>query len=147
MLVRNYSSKVFLANTPEVNPQFIATLKNSPKTIAQLPGRIFNRGGSRDDLAQLPPEEALPTQAPFNNPGIAPPADVVFPPPKNGISVAQNPSDGKTYVKIAKGTKVEVSTQIITLPDGTKKTVQVILPMDSQAKGVDRVAFQTLPLE
>ncbi len=108
LVVRNYTDRVFVANTPMIKPQVIARVKGFPSYLASLiPGR-------------KPPSPIA------NLPEVKPPPNAVFKPAQTGVSVAEVPSENKRYYKIEKGTSVEVSSTTIIQANGTNKTIKVL---------------------
>lgn len=91
------SPQIFLVDSPRINPLFIARLQNTPFMISQLPGRMMA------GLTQLNP---FKKKGEFANVKIVtPPADVIFKPITKGVSAAEDPKTGQTYIQIQGGTK------------------------------------------
>lgn len=107
------SQKVFLANSPSLNPVFIASLKSLPaNTIAFI----------QHPLAK--PHERKVYGA-LNELAVQPKEGMNFLPYAKGVEAAEDPVTGKKVLKLKKGTKVRILEE--PQPDGTvKKRIQVV---------------------
>ena len=102
---------LFIANTPRVNPVFVAKIMNTPKEIAAMPGkflanlsnfRLFNNQNN----IQVDPK--VIAEIKFKTP----PANVVFEYVSKGVSAAEDPATGEKYIKVAAGTKYKIVGEI-----------------------------------
>ncbi|HRN70481.1 MAG TPA: hypothetical protein PLS49_04815 [Candidatus Woesebacteria bacterium] len=107
------SPQIFLTNSPELRPDFIARLQSVPQTVyafARYPLNAQNRNNaigteqvnSRDDKADLEYQSIAP-----------------------GVYAAEDPVSKEVFYKFEKGTKVDVREVI--LSDG--RTVKVYIPV------------------
>lgn len=98
LVVKYVSPQVFIANTPTVNPLFIANIMNTPSYIASIPQKISNMFIIRTTQ----PEIAKVT---IKNP----PPGLIFK-PLQGVSaqVAEDPATGKKYLNMPAGTKYKL---------------------------------------
>jgi hypothetical protein len=137
------TNNVFITNTPRLNPLFIAKLKSAPGYIASIPKLIQNAisSKSQNQIAKNEPssnqtannsprpkyETIQLSQTMSTMPKVTPPASAVFKSVSKGVYAAEGSNNSK-YIKIEKGTPVEVRVYHITMPDGTSKEVQFIIP-------------------
>jgi len=106
--------KVFLANTPEPNPDFIASVQKSPLAVASYIGDIQEGASLKDHLETA------------KMPRATPPEGINFTPLAQGVWAAEDEKSGRKYIKIKKGTKIEV--YAVVLSDG--RQVQVYVPVE-----------------
>ncbi len=107
------SPRLFIADSPQVNSQFIAELKNIPSdTIAFF--RNIGASPAEREIAELERKSipGTPVDAEFQ--AIAP-----------GVQAAESAQEGESYIKVDAGTKLEVRT--VTLDDGRR--VKVYIPI------------------
>jgi len=107
------SPRLFIADSPEINPQFVAELGNIPSDTIAF---IRNIGASPEDRAVAELERK-------SIPGT--PVDAEFYSVAPGIQAAESAQEGESYIKVEAGTKLEVRT--ITLDDGRR--VKVYIPV------------------
>ena len=109
--VKIVAPNLFIANTPRVNPVFVAKIMNTPKEIAAMPGkflanlsnfRLFNNQNN----IQVDPK--VIAEIKFKTP----PANVVFEYVSKGVSAAEDPATGEKYIKVAAGTKYKIVGEI-----------------------------------
>ena len=101
VVVKGFSNMVFMAETPKLNPVFIAQLQNIPQTMGQLPENI---------LAGI---NGLFNKKPFtgsfaNVKMITPPPNAVFKAISKGVSAAEDPTTGQTLIQVQAGTKYRI---------------------------------------
>lgn len=93
--------QVFLAESPTLNPFFIARVQNLPNAtsnfVASL-GSIFD--GSRG------------TKQTIKEIAVQPRSSLNFVPVAKGVQAAEDPSTGEKFVKLKKGSKVRVVEQV-----------------------------------
>ena len=106
MLVQTLSPVVFLANTPQINPQLAQNLQLVPaRTMAFLRNPLDSTQAQREvELEQVAKSVTPPSQ------------ELNYKPITTGVQAAEDPSTGKKYVKIVAGTELEV--KYLTLSDG-----------------------------
>lgn len=117
--------QVFLANSPRISPIFIARLKNAPAYFASLPGNL---------IASLNPfgkKLSSPTAEIFSQiPKVNPPAGIIFQSVAKGVKAAEDKTTNTIYFTIEQGTQFRVIETEITQPDGTKKKVKLMIPVE-----------------
>lgn len=112
------SPSLFVADSPEINRQFIADIVNAPaNTVAKIRYANLNSQEKEvEDLKELsiPPEDT--------------PEDLNYYPMAQGVEAAEHETENgkETYIKLKKGSKFKVQT--ITLDDGEK--VKVYIPQE-----------------
>lgn len=107
------SPRLFIADSPQVNTQFIADLQNIPSdTLAFI--RNIGASPAEREIAELERKSipGTPVDAEFQS--IAP-----------GVQAAESAQEGESYIKVDAGTKLEVRT--VTLDDGRR--VKVYIPV------------------
>jgi hypothetical protein len=113
-VVKFGSPQVFLADTPTVKPEFIASVKNLPGVVAQMPGRLVallpKFGQNQSPLRQDSVGQAGIALNKIEQ--VTPPPDAPFRSIAKGVSAAET-SDGKKYLKIEAGTKYTTKTETI----------------------------------
>lgn len=112
-LTTTVSPRLFIADSPEVNTQFIAELRNIPSDSIAF---IRNIGASPADreIAELE-QKSIPGT----------PVDAEFQTIAPGVHAAESAQEGESYIKVDAGTKLEVRT--VTLDDGRR--VKVYIPV------------------
>ena len=110
-LVKYFSPQIFIANTPQVNPNFVANILASPSTILAYIRSPFD------------PETRNNVIETAKMPKANPPPGLQYQPIANGVYAAEDPQTNLRYVKIDKGTKLEI--RYITLDDGSTAKVYV----------------------
>lgn len=114
LMTKYISSEVFIADTPQINPQFIANLRAIPIRAIAYVRHPFN---SQERASQIETAQIPQTQTPQG---------LVFSPVAKGVHAAEDPQTGKSYMKIEKGTKLQVYE--IKMSDG--QTVKVYVPVE-----------------
>jgi hypothetical protein len=109
MLTISLTPRIFIANSPKINPNFFADLKNIQKNFYAL---IQTNNSHTDALS------AIPT--------VVPPPNLLFKTVARGIQAAEDPATGDRYMKIVDGTQVKVRT--FKLKDG--RVIKIITPVD-----------------
>ncbi len=114
LLTVSVSPRVFIADSPQVNPNFFAELRKAPADLVAFVRNPFAPGKTDEGVmtAELQVTDA-PTGASFT-------------PIAKGVYAAEDPATGQSYVKIEGGTQLEVHN--ITLEDG--RTVTVYVPLE-----------------
>lgn len=113
------NNTVFIANTPYINQQFIASAINLPQKIKLVPGTML--AYLKNPFNSTNREKEIITNELANIPSQQ--LNLVFSPVSKGVSAAED-SQGHKYVKIEKGVEVEV--RKITLSNG--KTITIVIP-------------------
>lgn len=112
-LTATVSPRLFIADSPQINPYFIAELSNIPAdTIAFI--RNIGLSSQDREIAEL--ERRSVSESP---------ADATFYQVAPGVQAAESPQDGETYIKVEAGTQLEVRS--VTLDDGRR--VKVYIPI------------------
>lgn len=151
LTVKLLAPQVFLANTPRVNPLFIAKLKNIPANIAQKSSSsttqsknnqiATNTGHSGPYVTSQPITGNTDTTAPAGSTplpiseqevsssldklaSVTPPAQAAFVPVASGVSTYTDSSTNKTILKIEKGAQYTV--ERYQLANGEIKDIIVI---------------------
>ncbi|QQS43394.1 hypothetical protein IPM65_04520 [Candidatus Roizmanbacteria bacterium] len=112
-LTTTISPRFFIADSPEVNTQFIAELRDIPADTIAF---IQNIGAS-------PAEREIAELERKSIPGT--PVDAEFQAIAPGVHAAESLQEGASYIKVDAGTKLEVRT--VTLDDGRR--VKVYIPV------------------
>lgn len=112
--MRFLTPRIFVADTPTLNPDFIATLQKSPFAVVAYLGNIQEDASLKDHLETA------------KIPRVSPPNGLTYVPFAKGVEASEGSDDRKRYIKIEKGTKLEMHT--ITLSDG--KIVKVYIPVE-----------------
>lgn len=107
--VKTVAPNLFIANTPVVNPSFIANIINTPGRIAAMPGRFlsslsnisFNLFNNQNNIQVDPKTIAEVKQK-------TPPANAVFEYVSKGVSAAEDTQTGEKYIKVKAGTKYRI---------------------------------------
>lgn len=107
--VKTVAPNLFIANTPEINPLFIANVINTPGRIAAMPGRFlsslsnirFNLFNTNENIKVDSAEIAKVRQ-------VIPPASVVFKEIIKGVSTGVSAETGEKYINVKAGTKYEI---------------------------------------
>lgn len=103
------SPRLFVADSPQINTQFIAELRNAPQDFVAFLRRE-PEAGKVDAVAQLDETRAGNV-----------PEGLQFYPMAPGVQAAEDPSNGGKYVTVEAGT--ELTAYTITLEDGRVVTV------------------------
>lgn len=114
MLVQFTAPHVFLANSPQLHPLFIAGIVRAPQSALAFLRNPLN------------PQQRIGESETAQMPTANPPATLVFSPITSVVRAAEDPATGKRYVRIASGTEVVVHT--VTLTDG--RVVKVYVPVE-----------------
>lgn len=125
---------VFLANTPRINPLFIAKLKNIPSSLVTLPSRILaalsspqRPSNSNTNINPAGIAQNQPNGLTFTN--VNPPPSTAFRPMAAGVFAGENTATKTKYVTIKKGTQFEVRNYTLTLSDGSQKQIKLLVPI------------------
>jgi hypothetical protein len=102
LVVEKGTSQVFLVDSPRVNPEFIARIKNAPTELAQLPANLFF------GIANLNPFSKKENDMFANVKSVTPPPNVAFKQIAKGVFAAEDPKTGQKYIKIEAGTKYRI---------------------------------------
>lgn len=111
LAVKIFSPIVFLANTPRMNPRFIASLIEAPEKIISFPGKmiaglsnmfIFQK--NTDNYNQNYNNQIANQPVSF----ITPPPYLQFKPVSKYVEAAEDEKEKKTYLKIKKGARLKV---------------------------------------
>jgi len=102
LVVKGSSDTVFMAGTPKVNPEFIASLKNAPQELVSVPGKIIAFINKIPGQKQ-PSGDIAAVQM------ITPPPNTVFKTISKGVSAAENPLTGQTMIQVQAGTKYRIN--------------------------------------
>ena len=113
-LTKSVAPRMFVADSPQINGQFIAELRYIPSDFIAFVKNPFKKEESFDEVmtAQIPRVE--------HPPGTA------YQPIAKGVYASEPDGTGKRFIKIDKGTKLEI--RDVTLDDG--RTVQVYVPVE-----------------
>jgi len=112
--MRSMTPRLFIANTPTLNPDFVATLQKSPIAVFAYLGNIQEDASLRDHLETAKIPRAIP------------PEGTNYVPFAKGVQASEGGENERRFVKIEKGTKLEIHT--ITLSGGN--TVKVYVPVE-----------------
>lgn len=114
-----FSPIIFLANTPKINPKFIASIKKMPENIINFPGNMMANIGSlfynplyNNQLNQSQPIEDQNINIPKPIQLITPPSYLQFKPVSKYVEAAEDEKTGKKYIKIKKGASLEVDGEV-----------------------------------
>jgi len=113
-LISIVTPRLFIADSPEINQQFIAELKYIPQDFIAMIRSPLNRSESQDEI--------LTKQIPE----VTHPEGIQLNPIAKGVYASERDASGKQYIKIDKGTKLEI--REVTLSDG--RTVKVYVPVE-----------------
>lgn len=113
-IMRSLSPRLFVANTPTLNPEFVATLQKSPVAVFAYLGNIQEDATLKDHLETAKIPRSIP------------PEGLEYEPIARGVYASEITENDKKYIKIEKGTKLEVHT--VVLSDGN--TVKVYVPVE-----------------
>lgn len=110
LAVKTMVPQIFLADSPQINPEFIARLQNAPAEIGQMPGKMLASIGK--GLSNLNPFKVKP-QVPTAGQLAAvktttPQSNVLFKLISKGIWAAEDSQTGQKYIKIEAGTKYRI---------------------------------------
>lgn len=145
------NNTVFYANSPNINPVFIAYVKSIPGSVLAFPDKMIamfasmqrpsNYGavatnlpssqGSSNNTApsqnvnqDFVPEQ--PTNVP-TQPSVTP--AIQYTPVANGVYAGENSLTKEKSIMIKDGTQLEVKDYTLTLSDGTQKQIQLLIPV------------------
>jgi len=108
--VKTMVPQIFLADSPRVNPEFIARLQNAPAEIGQMPGKML--ASINNSLSNLNPfkiKQQTPTIDQLANAKVVTPQpNMIFKAISKGVSAAEDPQTGQKYIKIEAGTKYRI---------------------------------------
>ncbi|GAB4219815.1 MAG: hypothetical protein Fur009_7640 [Candidatus Microgenomates bacterium] len=114
-----FSPIIFLANTPKINPKFIASIKKMPENIINYSGKLTANIGSlfynpfynnQYDQNQVIKDQNTNILKPVQL--ITPPSYLQFKPVSKYVEAAEDAETGKKYIKIKKGARLEVDGEI-----------------------------------
>lgn len=91
LVVKTGTSQLFIADSPRINPEFIARLKNAPQELAAN----LNPFKKKDDMFA-------------DVKSVTPPDNVIFKSISKGVSAAEDPKTGKSYIRVEAGTKYRI---------------------------------------
>lgn len=143
------NNTVFYANSPNINPLFIANLKSIPSSIVSAPNRMIaaannlifppltNENSGTGQMSQQNVIFPQPTQVSQPLVTVQPtavPQPTVVPSDNyklitTGVYAAEDPVTKTTTIKIDAGVKVEEKTLTYTQSDGTKTTIKLLIPV------------------
>lgn len=112
--VSTISPRLFVANSPQINQQFIAELRYIPNDLIARVQNPFQKPQTQDEL--------LTNQIPK----VTHPDGVQLQQIAKGVYASEPDNNGKRFIKIDKGTKLEI--REVTLDDG--RTVKVYIPVE-----------------
>ena len=105
--VKIIAPNLFLADSPKINPIFIAKILNTPKALALLPSKILS---SLSNFNLFKNRESSNTFV--NVRQVTPPANVIFQSISTGVSAAEDLQTGEKYIKVQAGTKYRIVGEI-----------------------------------
>lgn len=110
-IVVGITPRIFLANSPDINPNFLADLGAIPGDFVAL---FRGQPSSKDErmTAEIP--------------RVTHPAGLSYEPLAKGVYASEPDQSGKRYIRIEEGTKLEK--KVVTLDDG--RTVTVYVPLE-----------------
>lgn len=108
------SKEVFVADSPQINPLFLAKIKNAPSGFLAL-FRPQPSDKTDEVLGQIPQ--------------VTPPPGLLMKTVAKGVQAAEDPVTNKKYMTFEKGTKVEVRTYTYT-ENGEQKKITLIIPLE-----------------
>ncbi|MDP4011746.1 MAG: hypothetical protein Q8P72_05995 [Candidatus Roizmanbacteria bacterium] len=114
MLVSTVSPRLFIANSPQINRQFIAELRYIPSDLIAMVRNPLQKAPSQDEM--------LTNQIP----NITHPQGIQLQQIAKGVYASEPDESGKRFIKIDKGTNLEI--REVTLEDG--RTVKVYIPVE-----------------
>ncbi len=103
--VKVIAPNLFLADSPRINPIFIAKILNTPKALALLPSKILS---SLSNFNLFKNRESSNTNTFVNVRQVTPPANVIFQSISTGVSAAEDLQTGEKYIKVQAGTKYKI---------------------------------------
>jgi len=109
--VKIITPNLFIANTPNVNPLFVAKIINTPREIASMPGKFLsnlrniNLFNNQSNI-KIDPEVIVKANQ------VNPPASALFKYVSKGVSAAEDTQTGQKYMKVDAGTKYKVVGEI-----------------------------------
>jgi hypothetical protein len=128
-MVKTMAPKVFMADTPRINPLFIASILNTPSKIATIPGKFLSSLSSfRLFNFELQTTPELPIQQNRQNEvanikvdpveiakvrQVTPPPNVIFREIMKGVSTGVNAQTGEKYINVKAGTKYVIVGSVI----------------------------------
>ena len=101
--VKVIAPNLFLADSPKINPIFMAKILNTPKALALLPSKILS---SLSNFNLFKNRESSNTFV--NVRQVTPPANVIFQSISTGVSAAEDPQTGEKYIQVKAGTKYKI---------------------------------------
>lgn len=107
--VKMVAPNLFIADSPEINPLFIAQVLDTPNQIAAMPGNFMaslsnfrlNIFNNQENIQVDPNTIAQAVNK-------KPPADAVFKFVSKGVEAAEDPTTGDKYIRVAAGTKYKI---------------------------------------
>lgn len=112
IIVKGFSSTVFLADSPTIHPMLIIRLANTPQTIFQLPARLLARLGNLKLSGTQQSIQPVPTVAPPNElvgvEQITPPVEAVLQTISAGVYAGKDPITRRDYIKVDAGTTYRI---------------------------------------
>jgi len=119
--VKTVAPNLFIANSPEINPVFIADIINKPREIAAIPGRFLSSLSNfrlfnfeSPSVPELPVRQNKVANIKVDPKVIAeikqktPPSNIIFKYVSKGVSAAEDPGTGTKYIKVEAGTKYRI---------------------------------------
>ena len=125
LFIRWLVPQVFLANSPRINPLFLAKLKGAPSYIASLSTNFLNSLSKKEKTA--PPVKVLAVskdeaeKAMNSLQKVTPPPNALFKVITTKVSAAETGKKNEIILKIDKGAKYSVSKLV--LPDGREMKI------------------------
>lgn len=107
--------KIFLANSPHLNPKFIAGVRKLPASMTQTINNYFaKKETSKGTVVAVSQDEARATLNSLKK--VTPPAGALFKTITTNVSAAETGRNNEVILKIDKGAKYSV--RKLMLPDG-----------------------------
>jgi hypothetical protein len=106
--VKLVAPNLFIVNSPNINPVFIAKIIDSPRYVASLPGNFlaslsnFSLFGNNNNNITVDPNIIARAK------NVTPPANVIFKYVSTGVSAAEDTQTGDKYIRVDAGTKYRV---------------------------------------
>lgn len=123
--VKTVAPNLFIANSPEINPVFIADIINKPREIAAMPGKFLSSLSNfklfnfeSPSAPEFPVKQNEVAKIQVDPKAIAevkqktPPADVVFKEIMKGVSTGVSAETGEKYINVKAGTKYRIVGEI-----------------------------------
>lgn len=114
MLVIIVSPQIFIADSSKIRPDFIARVRSIPQSTYALARYPFNKEAR---------ENAIETAQINNNPVTTESESLQYQPVAPGVFAAEDPASQERFIKVEKGTQIEI--RYVTLSDGRRVKVYV----------------------